>query len=657
MDEKIIKVALIGQPNVGKSTIFNHFTGLNQHIGNWPGKTVEKKSGVVFYEDYKIEITDLPGTYSLTSNSEEERIARDFIIKEKPDVIILLLNASSLERSLYLLSELLILETKIVIGLNMVDVAKKNGINIKSEELERITGIKSVELIATKNVGLKELLKSTIETYEENTIPQEPPTIKENHRRELSEIESILKDVNTNPYPKRWVSIKLLEGDKEITTLLKSLLKEKWSDVHKILSKHEDAYLDIVGSRYEWISSLVKHCVEKPKPQIITITDRIDKYATHPIYGATILLVAIFILFFLTYTIANPIVEFLSESVRISQDYLNNTFIFSPFLKGLLFDGILGGAGMVLSFLPILILFFFFLGILEDVGYLSRIAYIMDNFMHKIGLHGKSFVPLCLGFGCNVPAVMGSRIIEESKARLLTILLIPFIPCTGRLAVVSFLAPVFFGKKSTFAMIFLILLNIIILFVIGKILSVFLLKGVKSAFIMELPLYHKVSFKTVSIYTYSNIKSFVEKAASIIVIVSALIWIFNVYPSVDDSYLSKIGKTIEPLGKLMGFEDYRVTTALLTSFVAKENTIATFGVLYKTPSEKNLQKEIGEHFTFPSAISFLIVQMLFIPCLATVIAITKEKGRSLAFISILIQIFVSLLFGILSYNILRIFYA
>jgi ferrous iron transport protein B len=657
MDEKIIKVALIGQPNVGKSTIFNHFTGLNQHIGNWPGKTVEKKSGVVSYEDYKIKITDLPGTYSLTSNSEEERIARDFIIKEKPDVIILLLNASSLERSLYLLSELLILETKIVIGLNMVDVAKKNGINIKGEELERITGIKSVELIATKNVGLKELLKSTIETYEENTIPQEPPTIKENHRRELSEIESILKDVNTNPYPKKWVSIKLLEGDKEITTLLKSLLKEKWADVHKILSKHEDAYLDIVGSRYEWISSLVKHCVEKPKPQIITITDRIDKYATHPIYGVIVLLVALFILFFLTYTIANPIVEFLSESVRISQDYLNNTFIFSPFLKGLLFDGILGGAGMVLSFLPILILFFFFLGILEDVGYLSRIAYIMDNFMHKIGLHGKSFVPLCLGFGCNVPAVMGSRIIEESKARLLTILLIPFIPCTGRLAVVSFLAPVFFGKKSTFAMIFLILLNIIILFVIGKILSVFLLKGVKSAFIMELPLYHKVNFKTVSIYTYSNIKSFVSKAASIIVIVSALIWIFNVYPSVDDSYLSKIGKTIEPLGKLMGFEDYRVTTALLTSFVAKENTIATFGVLYKTPSEKKLQKEIGKHFTFPSAISFLIVQMLFIPCLATVIAITKEKGRSLAFISILIQIFVSLLFGILSYNILRIFYA
>jgi len=200
-------------------------------------------------------------------------------------------------------------------------------------------------------------------------------------------------------------------------------------------------------------------------------------------------------------------------------------------------------------------------------------------------------------------------------------------------------------------------LNIIILFVIGKILSVFLLKGVKSAFIMELPLYHKVNFKTVSIYTYSNIKSFVSKAASIIVIVSALIWIFNVYPSVDDSYLSKIGKTIEPLGKLMGFEDYRVTTALLTSFVAKENTIATFGVLYKTPSEKKLQKEIGKHFTFPSAISFLIVQMLFIPCLATVIAITKEKGRSLAFISILIQIFVSLLFGILSYNILRIFYA
>ena len=657
MNEKVIRVALMGQPNVGKSTVFNHFTGLNQHVGNWPGKTVEKKSGVVVHDDYKIEITDLPGTYSLTSNSEEERIARDFIVKEKPDVIILLLNASSLERSLYLLSELLILETKIVIGLNMVDVARANGINIKGDELERRTGIKSVELIATKNVGLKELLDVTIETYKEDTIPQEPPTIRENHKRELSEIESILKDVKTDPYPKRWVSIKLLEGDREVTSVLKPLLNEKWSDVHKILSKHEDAYLDIIGSRYEWISSLVKKCVEKPKPQIITITDRIDKYATHPIYGLIVVLFALFILFFLTYTIANPIVALLSESVTRSQDYLNKTYNFLPFFKGVLFDGILGGAGMVLAFLPILILFFFFLGILEDVGYLSRIAYVMDNFMHRIGLHGKSFVPLFLGFGCNVPAIMGSRIIEKDKARVLTILLVPFIPCAGRLAVVSFLAPVFFGKKSTFVMIFLILLNIIVLFIIGKIISTYFLKGVKSAFIMELPLYHKVNLKTVSIYTYANIKSFLSKAASIIVTVSAIVWILNAYPSIDNSYLSKLGKTIEPLGKLMGFEDYRITTALLTSFVAKENTIATFGVLYKTPSEKNLQKEIEEHFTFPSAISFLVVQMMFIPCLATVITMIKEKGRSIAFFSIFIHIFVSLLFGILSYNILSIFYA
>lgn len=656
MAQKIIRVALLGQPNVGKSTVFNHFTGLNQHVGNWPGKTIEKKSGFVNFEDYKIEITDLPGTYSLTANSEEERIARDFIIKNKPDITILLLNSAALERSLYLLCELLILETKVVIGLNMADVALQNGINIKNDVFLKKVGVRATELVASKNIGLKELLKSVVESYNEERKISFAPTIKEQHLKELNEIEEILKDVDLESYPKKWVSIKLLEGDKEITSLLKEKAEDKWQKIERILEKHEDAYLDIIGSRYEWIGSLVKECVVKPKPQIITITDKIDKYATHPLYGVLILILALFMVFYLTYTFANPLVEFVSTRVELLQGFLNKTTFFSPFLKGLLFDGILGGAGMVISFLPTLIVFFFFLGILEDVGYLSRIAYIMDSFMHKIGLHGKSFVPLFLAFGCNVPAIMGTRIIDEKRAKMLTMVLVPFIPCTARIAVLAFLAPAFFGKNSTYVMISLIILNIIVLFVIGKILSFLFLKGSKGAFILELPLYHNVNFKSVTIYVINNIKGFLSKAASIIVLVSALIWFLNSHPSIENSYLSKIGKSVEPLSKLMGFEDYRITTALLTSFVAKENTIATFGVLYNQSQEETLQKEISSHFTFPSSISFLVVQLLFIPCLASVVVMRKEGGMKMVLLSVFVHLTVSISIGILVYNLLKLLY-
>ncbi|MCX7830282.1 MAG: 50S ribosome-binding GTPase, partial [Acidobacteria bacterium] len=310
MSQKSFKAALIGQPNVGKSTVFNHLTGLNQHVGNWPGKTIEQKVGKVSYKDFLIEIIDLPGTYSLTSNSEEERIARDFLIKEKPDIVIVLLNASALERSFYLLSEILLLEMPTVVGINMIDVAKENGIEINLKSLEEKLKIPFVELIASKNMGLIELLEKSVETYEKKKRQVLPfSTIKEAHKKELQELEEMLKGKAPEPYPLKWASVKLLEGDKEITELSKKWLSKKWEDAHNILERHEDAYLDIVGSRYEWISQIVSSSVKNPRPQEISITDRIDKYATHPFWGICILLGIAGIVFSLTFFLASPIVS------------------------------------------------------------------------------------------------------------------------------------------------------------------------------------------------------------------------------------------------------------------------------------------------------------------------------------------------------------
>lgn len=662
MQQKHFKVALIGQPNVGKSTVFNHLTGLNQHVGNWPGKTIEQKTGKINYKDYVIEICDLPGTYSLTSNSEEERISRDFIIKEKPEIVIVLLNATALERSFYLLSEVLLLEVPTILGINMADIAKANGIEINYSMLEEKLKIPVVELVASKNLGLYELVEKTIEVYEKKQKSVLPfSAIKSTHKRELDELSKILNGRIPKPYPLKWFSVKLLEGDKEITELSKKWLKDKWNEAHKILERHEDAYLDIVGSRYEWISEIISLTVKNQRPQEILITDRIDRYATHPYWGMALLLVIAATIFSLTYLVAIPMVNLLSSGISLLQSFLKDTFqsYLSPFFSGLLFDGVFGGAGMVIAFLPTLVFFFFFIGILEDVGYLSRIAYIMDNFMHRIGLHGKSFLPFFLGFGCNVPAILGTRIIEEKKARMLTIVLSPFIPCTARLAVLTFLAPAFFGRYSFLVMFALIMINLFAVFLIGKFLSKTLFKGEKSAFIMELPLYHMPDFKTISIYVYENIKSFIAKAATIIILVAGIVWVLANYPSgnIEESILASFGKTLEPLGTLMGFPDWRLSVALLTSFVAKENTVATLGILYGVSPETGLSERVSSVLSFPAALSFLIVQMLFIPCVASVAAIRQEAGWRWTFLSIILSLFVSVAAGIFTFQIIGLFYA
>jgi ferrous iron transport protein B len=627
-----ITVALTGQPNVGKSTVFNLLTGLSQHVGNWPGKTIERKTGTYHHNGTEVRIVDLPGTYSLTANSLEERIARDYIIKERPDVVIAIVDAAALERNLYLLAELLSLPTPVVLGLNMIDVAKQQGMHIEPHVLEAALGLPVVPMVATKNQGVRELMEA-VDWVSQDRATYAPirPEIRGDHQAVLAQIQQFIGKAVPEPYPDDWVALKLLEGDEEITSMMRERLDEaRWQEVHTILMQHEDAILAVAGGRYEWIGRMVRAAVVRPRMGQVTLTDRVDRVATHPFWGLLVLAGILGLVFWLTYTVGAPLQEVLDTYlVQTGAEWVRSALSGAPaWLVGLLADGVIGGAGMVITFLPILVIFFAALGLLEDVGYMARAAYVMDRFMHLMGLHGKSFLPLFLGFGCNVPAVMGTRIVDSPRARLLTILVAPLVPCTARMAVLAMLAPIFFGLYATLVSWGLIGLSLMTLAIIGVALHELMLGGEHVAFIMELPLYHLPNARTIGLSVWQRTVAFLKKAGSIILIVSVVIWALSVLPGgeIESSYLAAIGRLLAPLGALMGL-GWQMMVALLTSFVAKENTIATLGVLYGAGEEGTRLAEIlSEVLTPAAALAFLAAQMLFIPCAATVATIRQETG-------------------------------
>jgi ferrous iron transport protein B len=424
-----ITIALAGQPNVGKSTVFNMLTGLNQHVGNWPGKTVEQKTGYFTHNGQAIRLVDLPGTYSLTANSEEERITRNFLLHEKPDVVVAIVNAATLERNLYLVAELLNMPVRLVVGVNMLDVAEQMGIHVETHILQAALGLPVVPLVASHNQGISETIGAALHLLEnpEDFTPNRPE-IRAEHRPVLTEIRTLLGG-KTQLFPEDWVAIKLLEGDAEITAMVRQTAPEVWEPINTLLMQHEDAYLDVAGGRYEWIERMVRAAVAKPIPGAISLTDRLDKVATHPFWGLVLLLGIFGVVFGITYAAAMPVVNWLDAQV-ISGLAESTRQALAPapaWLTSLLVDGLIAGAGAVLTLMPVLIIFFAVLGLLEDVGYLTRSAYVMDRFMHWMGLHGRSFLPLFIGFGCNVPGILGARIIDERRARFLTILLTPLV--------------------------------------------------------------------------------------------------------------------------------------------------------------------------------------------------------------------------------------
>ena len=641
-------VALAGQPNVGKSTVFNMLTGLNQHVGNWPGKTVERRVGHLVYGGRSWTVVDLPGTYSLTANSEEERIAREYILREKPDVVVVVVNAASLEHGLYLLAEVLGLGRPVVLALNMMDVAAQHNIRVEPHVLAAALGIPVVPMVAAKGQGVRELLDTVLQVAEhpENLHPV-LPTLGPEHHPVWEAIRDALPPELTREYPADWLATKLLEGDSELTALVRERAPAAWQRIHPLLMAHEDAYLDIASARYAWVERMVRAAVVQPRAGALSITDRLDRVATHPFWGLVVLLAVSGLVYWLVYTLAFPLVDWLNTGIDALGSALEPWLRGGPaWLRGLILDGLLGGVGTVISFVPILIIFFAALALLEDIGYLARAAYVMDRFMHWMGLHGRSFLPLFLGFGCNVPAVMGARIVEGRRARLLTILLAPLVPCTARMAVVTFLAPAFFGRWAALVVWSLVTLNMLVLMFLGIAINRLVYHGERTAFIMEMPLYHLPNGRNIALAVWDHTLAFLQQATTVIVLVAIAVWALAYFPTGDpnSSYLAQLGHAFLWLGHALGWPDWRLITALFTSFLAKENTIATLGVLYGV-GEGPLAQRVGEALSTAGALSFLVVQMLFIPCAATVATIRKEAGGRWAAISVILLLVVSFTVG------------
>jgi ferrous iron transport protein B len=654
IDEGTLVVALAGQPNVGKSTIFNMLTGLNQHVGNWPGKTVARKTGTHAHAGRELALVDLPGTYSLTANSVEERIARDYIIHDSPDVVVAVVDAAIPERSLYLLAELILLPAPVVLVLNMMDVAEQEGVQIEPQVLQAALGIPVVPMVATRNEGLAAMLDAVL-AVADGSFPYDPrrPTILPDHEAVLAELITLIAPYVPKPYPVDWVALKLLEGDEEMMALMKrSVPEDTWDSLQHLLYDHEDAVLDIAGARYAWIARMVRAAVVRPKVGQMGMTTRVDRVLTHPLWGTLALLSILGGVFALTYMVGNPLQAWLDgwmgRLAELAVGWIGR--VGAPaWFADLVADGLIGGVGMVVTFMPILLIFFATLGILEDTGYMARAAYVTDRFMHLMGLHGKSFMPLLLGFGCNVPAVLGSRIIESRRARLLTILLAPLVPCAAQLAVVTVLGAALFGEAATLVVWGLVALNLVVLAMLGVVMNKLVFKDERAVFIMELPLYHLPNVRTIALYVWRNLIAFLQKAGSVILVASLVVWLLSYFPArgdVNQSYLAMVGRFLEPVGRWMGMP-WPVIVALLTSFVAKENTIATLGVLYG-----NFEVALPALLSGPAALAMLVVQMLFIPCVATVAAM-KQETRSWAWTAVgfVILLGLSFLAGVAVYQV------
>lgn len=625
-DKTNITIALAGQPNVGKSTVFNLLTGLNQHVGNWPGKTVEQKTGIFQYNGNQYNIVDLPGTYSLTANSAEEVIARDFIIQKKPQLVVAVVNAAALKRNLYLVSELLSLNVPVILALNMIDVAKEEGQKIIPDMLEKNMGIKVVPMIAAKNIGVTELGRE-IDRLARGKNDYKPylPEMNSELLATVKDMEQIIDQYVPRHQPKDWTAMKLLEEDQIVTgSMQKKMNSNTWEKVTGLLSKNRDIMQSLADDRYRWVDTVSKKAIISSKSSGLSRSARWDRYAAHPVWGFFIMLLLVAVGLLLakltglkfTWIAMDHLLPLIKESAA---GMLTGT---PAWFSHLITDGIVSGLGVLTIFTVFLTIFFALLGALEDVGYLARVGYLMHRFMRRIGLHGKSFLPLGIGFACNVPGVIGARVGETERARLMTILLTPFVPCIAQTGVTVFLSTIFYGAWAPVVVILLIMMNMGVLAFTGILLNKSLPGQERLGLIMELPLYHWPNPRTIGTYVWHQMKHFMERAGTLIFSVTVLIWALGYFPDgkMETSFLASIGHFLMPLGDLMGLS-WEMLVSLFASFVAKETAIASMGVLF---GGENLVTALQNSVTPAAGLGFLVTHMLFIPCVATLAVIVGE---------------------------------
>ena len=686
---RIINVALVGNPNSGKTSLFNIASGLHERVGNYSGVTIDAKYGKFHHKGYTFNLVDLPGTYSLSPYSPEELYVREQINKGTPDIIINVISASALERNLYLTSQLIDMDATTVIALNMYDELLKSGATFDHEKLARLIGYPIVPTVAKSGKGIPELFDKVIEVYEGKCSVSRHIHINYGQDIEtgISEIKQALKEKDTIGIEtsRRYLSILLLEGDKEAKSFIETIpnsqtiLANKDNCVKKIQQDlREDIETLLTDARYGFIDGALKQTYRTGEKDALKITHLIDKIVTDKFWGYPIFLLFMFVMFQGTFLLGSYPMEWIEEGVNFFGNFIGSYMPEGP-LKNLLIDGIIGGVGSVIVFLPNIVILYLFISFMEDTGYMARAAFIMDKFMQKMGLHGKSFIPLIMGFGCNVPAIMGTRIIESRNVRLITMLINPLMSCSARLPVYILFIGAFFPKQGGLILFGLYTTGILLSILTARLFKKFLIKGDDLPFVMELPPYRMPTVKAMIRHMWSKTSQYLRKMGGIILIASIVIWFLEYYPKnqalaneyqtkiaqiensyenrtdqaeekeeaikaiekeervlqQEYSYIGKLGKFTEPLVRPLGF-DWKISVSLLSGMAAKEIVVSTMGILYTGDGadEGGLQQRLLSEkrpdgsplFSTLTVISFLLFVLIYFPCIATIAAIKNESG-------------------------------
>ncbi len=664
MDKKI-KVALAGNPNSGKTSIFNMLTGARQHVGNYPGVTVEKKEGTFKYVDLEITLVDLPGTYSLSAYSTEELVARNFVIEEQPDVVVDIIDASNIERNLYLATQLIEMNVPLVLAFNMSDIAEQRGLKFDIEQLSKLLEATIVSTVGNKGKGKTELVDAIIKTYEQDKKQRiHKVSYGEEIEHELAIIETLLVDKEqqlVEKYGLRWLAVKLLECDTDVTAKVRS--REVLEAVTASTGHLKDIFGDepeivMADRRYGFISGACQETIKTTVESRHSTSDMIDAVVTNRILGIPIFLILMYLVFFSTFKIGKYPMGWLEQFFAWAGTTIAGFWPAGSesWLKSLLVDGVISGVGGVLVFLPNILLLFLAIALLEDSGYMARAAFIMDRIMHKIGLHGKSFIPMLIGFGCSVPAIMATRILENRRNRLTTIMAIPLMSCGAKLTIYMLIIPAFFQEKWRGPMLWLIyLIGIVLSIVVIKVLRLSVFKGETTPFVMELPPYRMPTGKSVCIHMWHRGWMYLRKAGTIILAVSIILWAAMSYPKpseqtlaglsyeqaqqkgLEHSVIGRIGQAIEPALKPLGF-DWKIGTALIGATAAKEVFVSQLAIVYAVNSQEaegtdgekstqNLREKLQANYTPLTGFCIMLFCLIYAPCVATV-AMTRQETNS-----------------------------
>ena len=657
---KIINIALVGNPNCGKTSLFNVASGANEHVGNYSGVTVVAKAGHFDYKGYRINIYDLPGTYSLSTYTPEELYVRRYLNNEMPDIVVNVVVASNIERNLFLTTELIDMDYSMVIALNMYDELEKSGTTLDYKLLGDMIGVPMIPTVSRTGKGIEELFDTVIEVYERRN-----KSVRHVHVNHGPVIESAIADLKEQlrqsktalQFSPRYLALKMLEGDKEIISLLSDNKDfDKWvataeksrKEVEETLQ--EDIEQAITNEKYGFISGALQETMTQGKEDARNVTRVIDSLVTNRVVGIPIFIFIMFLMFEATFVLGAYPMSWIEDGVAAISSWLYNIMPAGP-LKDMLINGILGGVGGVIVFLPNILILYLFISLMEDSGYMARAAFIMDRAMHKIGLHGKSFIPLVMGFGCNVPAIMATRTIESRSSRLITILINPFISCSARLPIYILFIGTFFPRHVGWAFLILYILGITIAFATAKLLRKFHFKEDETPFVMELPPYRIPTFKATCRHMWNKAEQYLRKMGGIILVASIIVWALSYYPRPDiegeltaeqtteqqaNSYMGQIGRAVAPVLEPLGF-NWKVTIALISGTAAEELVISTLGVLYAEGDEspETLSHKLTQvnpstgspDFTPLIAASFLIFVSLYIPCIASITAVSRETGN------------------------------